>query len=61
MYTSANVFPYVVMDVSSSLPDPDTFVNQAYNMAWPQILAFSSAIIGIIVVPLIINALTKGS
>jgi hypothetical protein len=32
-------------------------MNDVYGMAWPQILAFSSAVLGIIVVGLIVKSL----
>jgi hypothetical protein len=41
------------------LPSPDTVYNQAYSMAWPQVLAFSSACIGIASIIYIIRSFSR--
>lgn len=58
MVPNTSFLPNVI--VVSSLPNPDSFVKDAYDMAWPQILSFSSAVLGILAVTLIIKAFTKG-
>ncbi len=59
MVSHTRVFQNVAV-VPNPLPEPNGFVTQAYNMAWPQVLAFSAAILGILTVSLILRSLTKG-
>ncbi|MEA5472159.1 hypothetical protein [Spirulina sp. 06S082] len=40
---------------SNLLPDPNQFNASIYDMAWPQVLALSSAMIGLIIVGTIIS------
>lgn len=54
------VFPYVIAEVSLPLPDAKSFSKEALDLAMPQILAFSSAVLGILIVSLIIKAFSKG-
>lgn len=55
------VFQDVTATVSLPLPSSTEFSNDAFNLAWPQILAFSSAVLGILLVSLIIKAFSRGS
>lgn len=41
------------------LPSADSVYNQAYSMAWPQVLAFSGACIGIASIVFIIRSFSK--
>lgn len=60
MVLNTSVFQNVILAESyGPLPDPDTFVGQSKDLAWPQILAFSTAIIGILTVVLILRSITK--
>lgn len=54
-----SILPNVIA-VSNPLPNPTTFVKGAYDLAYPQILAYCSALIGILTVVLIIRAVSKG-
>jgi len=57
---NSSVFPNVtILAQYGSLPDPIQFVNQSKDLAWPQVLAFSSAIVGILTVVLILRSVTK--
>lgn len=41
------------------LPDPDEFFQQSFDLAFPQVLAWSSAATGILLVVLILRSFTK--
>ena len=53
------VFSYVIK-IDLPLPDAKQFGKEAYDMAFPQILAFCSAVAGILLVNLLIKAFSKG-
>lgn len=60
MDSDSSVFQNVIIVAQyGSLPDPIQFVNQAKDLAWPQVLAFSTAILGILTVILILRSVTK--
>lgn len=50
-----------VAQVTLPLPDSNTFFQQAYDLAWPQVLAFSAAVVGVLAVSLTIKAFSRGS
>lgn len=50
----------VVAAIDLKLPDPKEFGQNAYNLAMPQILAFSAAVIGVLAVAKIIQAFSRG-
>lgn len=56
-YNHSNVLPPVI--IAQTLPDPDSFKQDVYQLAWPQILAYSSALIGIVLVLMIVKAFIK--
>lgn len=39
------------------LPEPEGFVSNSYNLAYPQILAFCTALIGITLIVLLVKSL----
>lgn len=57
-------YPVVLSDVVATidlgLPDAKKFGEDAYNLALPQILAFSAAIAGVVAVAKIIQAFSRG-
>lgn len=59
MVSHSGIFPNVIAQQYGSLPDPDGFVNQAKDLAWPQVLAFSAAVIGILTVVLILRSISR--
>jgi hypothetical protein len=42
------VLQNVIMAIDLGLPEPKKFGQDAYNLALPQILAFSAAVIGVL-------------
>lgn len=56
MVSDSRLFQNVV----AQLPNPNSFVKDAYDLAFPQVLAFMSAVIGVLTVSLILKAVTKG-
>lgn len=54
------VLQNVVAAIDLNLPDAKQFGQDAYNLALPQILAFSAAVIGILAVAKVIQAFSRG-
>lgn len=54
------VLQNVVAEIPVPLPSVTTFTKDAYDMAWPQILTFSTAVVGVLAVSMIIRAFSKG-
>lgn len=48
-----------VATVSVPLPDADTFAQQAIDKAWPEILNFCAAVLGVLAVTYLIKAFSK--
>lgn len=53
---TANINDIQVLIVPIQLPDADAFVTAAYNLAFPQVVAFCTAVIGITVVTLMLKS-----
>jgi hypothetical protein len=50
----------VLVATSSILPEPNSFIRQVDNMAFPQILAFATACLGIIGAVALLKAFSRG-
>ena len=56
-YHPNNFQNLILMDVSTHLGSPDDVYDTAFNLGFPQVLAFGTAAIGIIITGMIVNAL----
>lgn len=54
------VLQNVIAAIDLGLPDPKEFGKDAYDLALPQILAFSAAVIGVVAVAKVIQAFSRG-
>lgn len=50
----------VLVATSSILPEPNSFIRQVDNLAFPQILAFATACLGIIGAVALLRAFSRG-
>jgi hypothetical protein len=50
----------ILVATSSILPEPNSFIRQVDNMAFPQILAFATACLGIIGAVALLRAFSRG-
>jgi hypothetical protein len=49
--------PHLIIEVPLPLPQPrDFFYGQVFSLAWPQVLAFSSACVGLVLISLVIRS-----
>ena len=51
-----NNLSYLVAEVELPLPDPDEFFQDSFDLAFPQVLAWSAAATGILLTVMIIKA-----
>lgn len=53
---SSHINDFSLLTLTLPLPEPEGFVTSSYNLAYPQILTFCGALIGITLIVLLIKS-----
>lgn len=48
---------YIAVD--NPLPDPESVIDQSWNLAWPQVLAWSAAAVGVLIAIMIVKSFAR--